>query len=266
MMKVYNDRIGTSDTIESTVLKTELLKIDYNELGEEIFTSWGHNELLQGGRMFVLQKCFNADMPFNIPTLDGDFGITPTTILNPKDRMICLFGVGLDGSGETINSVKDVDVKSKGFNNLSDMVPFRIVPKAEIGNDVENNYFCRVEDGDNYKYHLKPYIQKETKCYFEDGTPLDETYWTSSKDQPINTCIELKFEISKQDLREYFNSIGLGRLCRFNSIVLYAAVPVEKDGRTEYEHIIATNKYNCDNEMFSDDERVLRFLYRIYTS
>lgn len=281
-----NDYISANDNVSSSKLfRTELLKVSTNELGEEIFTYWGENDVLLGGRLLVLEKMFGyesslANLPpnitdadltntllDNIPTLDADLGISTTSVLEKSKRFIGLFGVGLDGAMDNIGSVKDVDIKSKGFNNIEDMIPFRMIDVTDAQNDAEGTYYMKKTTEKYHKYYLKTCVSMPViKAYYDDGTPVEGDAHTSSRKIGVHTCIEMRFVIDTKDLREYFDSIGMNKLCRINSLCLYAGQLVEKDGRKDYEHVIGTNKYNFDNEMFNSDSKELIFIYRIFTS
>lgn len=272
---VISDYIRNKDErqfgMNKKVLKTELYRINKDPFGNDVFEYIGENDLLIGGRIFLLEKAFNLTSNVKPPTLNEEFNIENTHEPLPQglkwEDVVFLFGVGLDGAGEQIGSTKEVDIKSKGFNILDDMKPFRVVDKSNAS-ECDNKYFMRVEKNGKYHYYLKPpKVDPVIRCYFEDGTPVLSDVYTSHKQIPINTYVELHYEINEKDLREIFQLEGNPKACRYNSICLYAGYPVQtSDGRREYKNLRAITKYNCENEPFDTPETTLNFIYRIYTS
>ena len=132
-----------------------------NELGEMLFEK--DNLIVVPGRRFVLEKLFNikSTLLFNslrqlmnvAPQIDED----PTLEANGplKAKAVCLFGVGIGGSGMTFGDV--IDPKYTDLN-LNQIIPLRLV---DITNDLsateKAHYYLRVVQGDKVAYYLKKF-------------------------------------------------------------------------------------------------------------
>ena len=263
--KLLEDYILARD--EKKNIRTELYKVDKNIFGEPVLTFIGSNDLLLGGRYFTLQKWANITLDNLPPTLNEDLNVDNDYAYPPKglelNDIVFLLGCGIDGAGETIGSTKEVDIKSKGFNDINDMIPFRTVTVGSADEtQCDQIYACKKVVGNIAMYYLKnTKIDPSIYCNFEDGTPVTKNTWSSDKNIPINTYIDYQFVIDNKDFREHFQKIGKVSECRYNSICLYAGIKTV-DGK--YKNLRAVTKYNTDNEPLDKGERTINLIYRVY--
>lgn len=270
-IKLIEDRLHILNSAKT--IKTALIKVEKNIFGEEVFQYLGSNDLLLGGRLFILQKMANLNTDIKPPTLNAEFSVEDNYVEPLKglalDDIVCLMGLGLDGADTQIASTKEVDIKSKGFNNLADMLPFRIVRKGSADETAcDKIYHMKKEQSGECYYYLKsPKIEPIIQCVFEDGTPVTSNTWNSEKNMPIFTYMDFHFLIDGLDLREYFEKINNMKACRYNSICLYAGVKTTlSDGRIEYKNVRAITKYNTENEALDKTGKTLNLIYRVYIS
>lgn len=256
--KLVNERM------ETKMFETEVICTD-KATGKQLFKT--KNKMVIGGALFVLQKMFNVDTSINVPTLNTLLGITvtPPAFTDPglqRNNIIQLFCVGIDGSGDTFGSVVAVDYKSKGIDP-DKMIPFRYTaPETSVPSEYT---MTKVVNG-RKAYYGKTLVNTPTiQSYFKDGTPVTSDVSSSAKQEEIETYIELRFDINKNDCREFFDIEKGGiKNCRINTVGFYFGVPVEVDSRIEYAFAKCFSKINFNNEALDDDVKELDFTYRIF--
>lgn len=239
------------------------------QLGEVLFDT--ENETVLGGALFVLEKVFGVQSPLTVDYLNNIMNIatsgTPITEIYPKDNVVCLFGVGIGGAGDTISSVYDVDFKDR---EIIDMIPFRVT--ADTITD-QKYWFRKPRQDGRTEYFLKSFEAKPTiKVLWrdgeggEDGSEVETGVENSTRTDAIETFIEIILKIDKHDCREYFQINGNVEKTRVNSIGLFTGVKgTLSDNSTDYKQVKLFSKLNINNEMLVS-EKSLTVVYRIYTS
>ncbi|WP_171567723.1 hypothetical protein, partial [Brevibacillus sp. MCWH] len=176
--------------------------------------------------LFILEKLFGVKANLNVDYLNDIMGIantgTPITEIYPKDNVVCLFGVGIGGSGDSISSVKPVDFKER---EIMSMIPFRYTSQSLPTAD-QNKYWFRKTNADGKTaYYLKRFeTQPVIKALWkdatgdDDGTEVQNGVHTSTRTEPIETFVELILKINKNDCREWFEVNGNIEQARINSI------------------------------------------------
>ncbi|MGL6099458.1 MAG: hypothetical protein ACRC0G_07520 [Fusobacteriaceae bacterium] len=260
--KIHNERL------ESGMFTTEVICKD-KSTGKELFKT--KNKMVIGGALFVLQKMFNVNTSVNVPTLNNLLNI-PVTVTPPftqpglqRENAVQFFCVGLDGSGDSFGSVVAVDYKSKGLD------PDKIVPMryTDPATSVPSEYTMKKLVNGKAAYYGKTLVNTPTiQSYFKDGTPVTSDISTSTKQDEIETFIEIRFDISKTDCREFFQiERGGVKNCRINTVGFYFGIPVAQaadGGRVQYAFAKCFSKINFNNEPLDDDVKELDFVYRIF--
>lgn len=255
---------------QSKVLKTKIIGLD-TLTGEKLFEE--ENQIVLGGALFILEKCFNVESPITVDTLNNIMGINtgnPIEEIYPKNTGVCLFGVGTGGCGDASTSVVDVKYYER---EIFDMVPFRVTDEEMTGADVGKYWFRRQEDDGKTSYFLKSFENKpEIKVLWkdgeegEDGSEVETGVHNTERTEPIETFVEMVLKITKKDVREYFEINGNIESARINSIGLFTGILDQDEyGQPEYKQVKLFSKLNIPNEMLvlSKDITVV---YRIYTS
>ena len=255
---------------EQPKLRTQI--IGMSDLGEVLFES--ENNIVVGGALFILEKVFGVKAGLNVDYLNNIMGIAtsgaPITEVYPKENVVCLFGVGTGGAGESITSVKPVDFKEREVMNL---VPFRYTDQALSTADATKYWFKKKDANGKTMFYLKNFESApQIKALWkdaegdEDGTEVQANVHTSARTEPIETFIELTLKISKADCREYFEINGNIDQARVNSIGLFTGVKSSlADGEIDYKQVKLFSKLNINNEMLTL-AKDLTIIYRIYTS
>lgn len=243
-----------------------------NQLGEILFET--ENTIVLGGALFTLEKIFGVQSPLNVEYLNTIMGIantgTPVVEIYPKDNVVCLFGVGIGGSGETITSVKDVKFHER---EIMDMIPFRMTDEALTTTDAEKYWFKKRMDTTKTAYYLKKFESNpQIKALWKDaegdndGTEVETGVHNTTRVEPIESFVEIILKINKNDCREWFEVNGNIEQTRVNSVGLFTGIksPLE-DGTFDYKQVKMFSKLNINNEMLTL-AKDLTIVYRIYTS
>lgn len=257
-------------SMEKAVFRTRIQ--GFNELGELLFTT--QNNTVIGGALFTLEKLFGVNAGLTVDTLNNIMGVGTTgaavSMPYPKETVVCLFGVGTGGAGESITSVKPVDFKER---TIMDMIPFRYteVPLSTV--DQQRYWFRKTDPNGKVGYYLKNFESAPiTRSLWkdaegdEDGTEVQAGVHTSTRTEGIETFVEITLKISKQDCREFFEFNGNIEQARINSIGLFTGIKSTlADGKAEYKQVKLFSKLNINNEMLTL-AKDLTIVYRIYTS
>lgn len=258
------------ETPQNKVLRTKIIGLD-TLTGDKLFET--ENQIVLGGALFILEKCFNVEAPITVDYLNNIMGINtgePIEEKYPKETCVCLFGVGTGGCGDASRSVVDVKYYER---EIFDMIPFRITDEEFTGADVNKYWFKRYEENGNISYFLKSFEnQPEIKVLWkdgeegEDGSEVDSNVHNTQRTEPIETFVEMILKINKKDCREFFEINGDIEAARVNSIGLFTGVlSTNEYGDPEYKQVKLFSKLNIPNEMLVLSKDIT-IVYRIYTS
>ena len=258
------------ETSQDKVLKTKIIGLD-TLTGEKLFET--ENQIVLGGALFILEKCFNVEAPIKVDYLNNIMGINtgePIEEIYPKETGVCLFGVGVGGCGDASRSVVDVKYYER---EIFDMIPFRITDEEFTGADVNKYWFKRYEENGNVSYFLKSFEAKpEIKVLWkdgeegEDGSEVASGVHNTQRTEPIETFVEMILKINKKDCREYFEINGDIDAARVNSIGLFTGIMSTNEyGEPDYKQVKLFSKLNIPNEMLVLSKDIT-IVYRIYTS
>lgn len=277
------DTIRQRDVVESSSTQNPIFEMNKHkgfrtqidvrdDFGQLLFST--ENRLVLGGALFTLEKLFGVPSPVKVDYLNDILGIATggpnVTELYPKDTVVCLFGVGTGGAGDTITSVHDVSVTER---EILEPIPFRYTDS--LTSEEEEKYWFAHPDGDTGKtaYYLKKFeLTPEIRVLWddaendEDGTPVQSGVHTSTRTDEIETFVELTLRIDKKDLREWFEHNGEIEKARFNTIGLFTGILSDVgDGKLDYKQVKMFSKFNIHNEMLALSKG-LTITYRIYTT
>ena len=286
-----NDRLVSKDNLNQVqnafkkgvhkkTFRTEITAM--NEFGEILFTH-EENETVLGGALTVLEKLAGIKAPLKVASINSILGINDLVDIADSsaidDDILCLWGVGIGGSGDAFGSRKDVkfyerEVGENGHTNQ--MIPFRVV--AQPFSDTDDNsakYFMlnRRESDGLYEYYLKAFeTDPEIKVLWkdgaegEDGSEVGSDVYATTRTQEIEVFLEIHLQISKRDIREYFEALGEIEMARVNTIALFTARKEEIEANYfDYTNVKMFSKLNFDNEPLQN-AKTISFIYRIYVS
>lgn len=243
-----------------------------DDFGQELFTT--ENRLVLGGALFTLEKLFGVKSPVKVDYLNDIMGVATggpeITEIYPKDTVVCLFGLGVGGAGDTITSVYDVTTKER---EIVEPIPFRFTDSLSV--EEEQKYWFANEDAGTGKtaYYLKKFeVTPQIKVQWDDavgdadGTTVENGVHASTRTDEIESFVELTLRIEKKDCREWFEANGEIEKARFNSIGLYTGILSDVGGgKLDYKQVKLFSKFNINNEMLTLS-KALTITYRIYTT
>ena len=248
-----NDKISTHDECgnkikpmrmeeQNKVFRTQIIGLD-SLTGEKLWET--ENQIVLGGALFILEKCFNVEAPITVDYINNIMGINtadPIEEIYPKDTHVCLFGVGIGGCGDAYTSVVDVKYHER---EIFDMIPFRITDEEMVGSEENKYWLKRHEDDGKISYFLKSFESKpEIKVLWrdgeegEDGSEVATGVHNTERTEPIETFIEMILKVNKKDCREYFEINGNIEAARINSIGLFTGhLSTNEYGELDYKQV-----------------------------
>ena len=258
----------------------------YDEFGDVLFTL-EHNMVVLGGAITVLEKMWNIRSSLVIDTINNINQINPavqsTTELLPQDDYVCLWGVGIGGSGDAFGSVRDVkyyerEIGQNGQTN--EFIPFRTVTTALEGEDVQK-YTLSKSVGTGFtayyakKFETEPFIRSLWRDGLEgeDGTEVTDGVHNTQRTEDIETFVEMHMKVDQNDIREWFEMNGNIEQARFNTIGLFTArLTANGSGGYNATNVKLFTKFNFDNEPLgaglssTGSGKTVSIIYRIYAS
>ena len=252
----------------------------YDEFGDVLFTL-EHNMVVIGGAITVLEKMWNIRSSLVIDTINNINQISPavqsTTELLPQNDYVCMWGIGIGGSGDAFGSVRDVKYYEReiGQNGQSDeFIPFRCVTTSLEGEDVQMYTLSKTVGTGFTAYYAKlfdsePFIRSLWRDGQDgkDGTEVTDGVHNTQRSEEIETFVEMHMKINENDVREWFEMNGNIEQARVNTIGLFTGRLVDNGaGGYNAQNVKLFTKFNFDNEALNSVGKTITFCYRIYAS
>ena len=264
------------------VFRTCITRLAYNEFGECIAEDEFHNETVLGGALTVLEKLWGVAAPLKIASINNLLGINDTVSLADSsasnEDTVCLWGVGIGGSGDAFTAVKQVHFYERelGQNGHTDeMIPFRVVNEPFSSTDPNSSqyYMMHQRDDGYFEYFLKKFeIDPIIKILWkdgaegEDGSEVGDDVHNTSRTDDIEAFVEMHCKVDVKDIREYFEHLGMTQMTRINSLGLFTGRYTKlDDGRYDYTNVKLFSKLNFNNEALLNAKTIL-YKYRVYVS
>ena len=264
------------------VFRTCITRLAYNEFGECIAEDEFHNETALRGALTVLEKLWGITAPLKIASINNLLGINDTVSLADSsatnEDTVCLWGVGIGGSGDAFAAVKQVHFYERelGQNGHTDeMIPFRVVsePFSSTDPNYSQYYMLHQRDDGYFEYYLKKFeIDPIIKILWkdgaegEDGSEVEDDVHNTSRTDDIEAFVEMHCKVDVKDIREYFEHLGMTQMTRINSLGLFTGRYTKlDDGRYDYTNVKLFSKLNFNNEALLNAKTIL-YKYRVYVS
>lgn len=241
--------------------------------GKVQFKKIGDNHTLIGGTQVALASIFGTELPNKVHMIDESpsLNILESVDLGAPPR---IFGFALSTDGGSTTTVKKINRASEGFD-LKYMLPFRMI-RTNIDKPIDyfKDYALRsvgTHEGIEYAtYWLKKIKSKQAYNRTLDGDILpDYPGDTIGVETEVESVMELRFSVTKEELREHFALVeGDIDKRRMSALMLVMGVPVNVtvNGTVcqEWRKLIVTNRLNI-KERNLGNEGELSFVYKIYS-
>ena len=228
------------------------------------------NKIILPGAGFTARAHWNITNTEVTPSYNTALGLENSVYSGAEsEEKVWLFCVGTDGCGREPSQVYKVNYAKWIMPEA--LVPFRyVLYNEDIDPTLRNKYFGRVEKGEYIAYYFKSFESDPTFVQqFVDGTPIDSTIYDSTREEEVESYIDVRLSITKEECREYFiQTTGIND-ARINTISLCTgwAKEFENDeGRkfTYYQDIRPLTKLNFPSEPLIDLSKGLDIIYHIY--
>lgn len=253
---------GTNNRDKASVKKTDI-QIFIEGTDELVFR--GSNKVILAGSAFTASKHFDIVPPVKTPSYNEALALDNTVTTAPENlTKVILFAVGTDGCGVENSQIYPVNY-SKWLAPEA-LVPFRYqLDNDDLAPLLRETYFGRKVVGNRIAYYFKAFdTAPQFIQQYVDGTPIDENIYTSSNPNEVESFVELKLKVTKEDCRDYFIATTGINDARINTITLLEAWSKVIDGATYYQDIRPLTKLNIPNEPLIDLTKGLDIIYHIY--
>lgn len=248
--------------------KTDI-KLYNHETGELIFE--GSNKVIVSGSAFTAAKHFNIKPPILTPSYNQILKLD-NTVNEPyngegirPDEIINLFAVGIGGCGIEQSQIYPVDYTK--WISPEQLVPFRYqYQDADLSAAMREIYHGRQVLSNGFiSYNFKTFDSKPVfKQRYTDGTPIDENIYLSERTDDVESFIEIKMSVTKDECRDFFKETTGINTAKINSISLLESWVKDIDGFKYHQDIRPVTRYNFSNESLIDLSKGIDIVYDIY--
>lgn len=255
-----------------------LYDVSKDEYGREIFKKINSNTVVLGGAVLALEKLTGLSATFKPASLNSIYGVNNTiTAPTGTAETISLFGLGIGGSATDFGNVIVPDFKQR---DVASLVPIRVSKTPLTGLDA-NKYFFKKEyslpdDSKATAWYMKEFESiSNPKSLFKDsaedgvdGTEITDEVYNSERKEPIESFVEYRIKVNKDDVYSYFEATGNINMARYNAIGLYTGQKVlidEDSSYYDYVNVHLFSTVHIDNESVKE-RKVSTYAYRIYSA
>lgn len=289
MIKTIKDNLGLISMVSPEearlarqnsipVFNGVLYDVTTDDYGREIFTKINSNTVVIGGAVLALEKLSGQTATFKPATLNAIYGVNKAiSAPGGTPETIALFGLGTGGSATDFGNVITPSFKQR---DVASLIPMR-VSKLPLTGAEANKYFFKKEYSlpDTTKasaWYLKEFdsISKPKSLFKDsaedgvDGTEIVDEVYNSLKSEPIESFIEYRIKVNKDDVYSYFEAAANTTMARYNAIGLYTGQKVLVDSGSQYYDYVNVRLFSTvhiDNESVKE-RKVSTYAYRIYSA
>jgi hypothetical protein len=262
---VITDKLGNflQEKFNGGVKKTLITIKENGEVVDQL-----HNKIVITGSAFNAIKAFGVNSSIIMPNYNDDMDLDNTldysSVIPENDKLCCVFCVDDSGCGAQPGEVYPV----KYIDRIS---PKTIFPFKYNEQDIDDNlrkiYFGRKTlDSGKIAYYFKGFDTTPTlNIRLSDGTQIvGDSIYSIDTDQIAECYIELRLSITREDIRDYFDTeLGWDK-ARVSSLSLCHAWYTTIDGYRYYQQIQPFSKLNFSYRLLTDLTSTLEFEYLIY--
>ena len=278
---MFNNKIRhLSDETIRHIKETSSITSNYHRLGdteisifypgqkEPIYKT--KNKIILPGARFTARAHWDIANTEVTPSYNTALGLENSVYSGAEsEEKVWLFCVGTDGCGREPSQVYKVNYAK--WIMPESLVPFRyVLYNEDIDPTLRNTYFGRVEKGEYIAYYFKAFESDPTFVQqYVDGTPIDSNIYDSTREEEVESYVDIRLAITKEDCRDYFiQTTGIND-ARVNTISLCTGWVKEfEDGEGRkfkyYQDIRPLTKLNFPSEPLIDLSKGLDIIYHIY--
>lgn len=255
----------------SKIARGVLYREDMDAFGRTIFTKVNENTVVLGGAIAALERLSGVESSFHPNTLNDILNINPGYAYNLLNTPIALFGCGNGGAGLDFGNVYAPDVKQ---NNISGLLPMMVSQTSPVGSDADKYAMkstISTPDGTQLNcWYLKEFdtepiirsLWKDAASEDEDGTEITADISDSESENGVESFVQFKLVLNDDDVRSYYEAMGMLSQARFNSVGLYLGE--KNDVLGDYVNVSLMSVVNINNEALAE-RKTITYYYRLYT-
>lgn len=257
---------------ESKLARGVLYREDKDCFGRTIFTKVAENTVTLGGAIAALERLSGVDASFRPNTLNDILNLNTDYEYHRDSTVVALFGCGNEGAGMDFANVYDPDVKQ---NNVAGLLPMMVSQNELDGTDAEK-YMMRTTiltpDGTSLNcWYLKEFdtepiirsLWKDAASDDEDGTEITADISDSESENGVESFVQFKLVLNDDDVRSYYEAMGMLPMARFNSVGLYLGEKITIGDREDYVNVSLFSVVNLNNEALAE-RKTITYYYRVY--
>lgn len=257
---------------ESKLARGVLYREDQDCFGRTIFTKVAENTVTLGGAIAALERLSGVDASFRPNTLNDILNLNTDYEYHRDSTVVALFGCGNEGAGMDFANVYDPDVKQ---NNVAGLLPMIVSQNELDGTDAEK-YMMRTTiltpDGTSLNcWYLKEFdtepiirsLWKDAASDDEDGTEITADISDSESENGVESFVQFKLVLNDDDVRSYYEAMGMLPMARFNSVGLYLGEKITIGDREDYVNVSLFSVVNLNNEALAE-RKTITYYYRVY--
>ena len=269
------DKMVNSQSRKTTgkFAKGVLFREDQDSYGRTIFTKVAENTVVLGGAIAALEKLAGVEASFRPNTLNAIMNVNDGYEYHINSTPIALFGCGSGGAALDFGNVYDPDVKQ---NNIEGLLPMMVSSSGTLTlTDAEKYMFktsISTPDGTPLtcwylkEFDLEPSITslwKDAPSEDEDGTEITTDIADSESENGVESFAQFRLVLRDQDVRSYYEAMGMLPQARFNSIGLFVGEKVTIGDYQDYVNVSLFSVLNMNNEALAK-RKTITYIYRVY--
>lgn len=250
-----------------------LYREDTDDFGRKIFTKVGENTVVLGGAIAALEKLAGVESSFRPNTLNHILNVNDGYDYNIYSTPIALFGCGSGGAPLDFGNVYDPDVKQ---NNVAGLLPMMVSSSTTLTGTDADKYMMRttIRTPDNTAlncWYLKEFdidpiitsLWKDAASEDDDGSEITTDISDSESENGVESFVQFKLVLRDQDVRSYYEAMGMLTQARYNSVGLFLGEKVTIGDYQDYVNVSLFSVLNIENEALAK-RKTITYLYRIY--
>ena len=278
--KILRDHLIAYDKLTDTHAKQRgklargiLYREDEDAYGRKIFTKVAENTVVLGGAIAALERLSGVEASFRPNTLNHILNVNDGYEYHINSTPIALFGCGSGGAPLDFGNVYDPDVKQ---NDVAGLLPMMVSSSGVLSGIDAEKYMMRttIQTPDSTTlncWYLKEFdmdpiitsLWKDAASEDEDGSEITSDISASESENGVESFVEFTLILRDQDIRSYYEAMGMLPQARYNSIGLFMGEKVTIGDYQDYVNVSLFSVLNIENEALAK-RKTITYRYRVY--